>query len=206
MTHLSVWAKSHTIYVFIDYALLAIKSSAGRILYIRRVHARHVQKSCVFIVNKCCVFIVVSLLLTKAQYLELDEHIFPYSFLNVEYTSSPRGVRILAGTNIWYLNRTSNSELWGRWPENWTRGLLTVLLHSLATCFQWGYSEPSFKNQIVNFHISDNITEENIMYQQLQKICKENVRRIIVSRGNLGKRILCTRKTLPATRLTGRIR
>jgi len=43
---------------------------------------------------------VVSLLLTKAQYLELDEHIFPYSFLNVEYTSSPRGVRILAGTNI----------------------------------------------------------------------------------------------------------
>ena len=57
--------------------------------------------------------------------------------------------------------------------------------------------------QVPNFLFSGlygSMEEENIMYQQLQKICRENVCRIKVFRVNLGKygrNILFTPKQLP---------
>jgi len=95
------------------------------------------------------------------------------------------------------------SELWSRCSEYWVSWLLTMLLHSLAYIFG-SVSKTNFEYQFVLFQVYGNIVEEIIMYQQLQKICREKVYRIKVFRENLenfGQNILCTPKKLPAPML-----
>ena len=50
-----------------------------------------------------------------------------------------------------------------------------MFLHSLAYLFQLGYKQPNAKYQIFYFQVYGNMVEENRMYQQLQKMCREKV-------------------------------
>jgi len=55
-----------------------------------------------------------------------------------------------------------------------------MFLHSLAYVFQLGYWETNFKYQVFNFQVYGNVVEEYIMYQELQKMCRDKFYRIKV--------------------------
>jgi len=65
-----------------------------------------------------------------------------------------------------------------------------MFLHSLAYLFQLGYKQPNAKYQIFYFQVYGNMVEENRMYQQLQKMCREKV----CLKSFSGKISLCTLK------------
>jgi len=53
--------------------------------------------------------------------------------------------------------------------------------------FNVRHLKPNFTYQFFYFQVYGNLVEENVMYRQLQKICRENVCDVDVFRVNLGK-------------------
>jgi len=89
------------------------------------------------------------------------------------------GLTFLANSNSWNANgKLHNCEADAQ--EYWASWLLTMFLHSLAYVFQLGYWETNFKYQVFNFQVYGNVVEEYIMYQELQKMCRDKFYRIKV--------------------------
>jgi len=84
--------------------------------------------------------------------------------------------------------------------EYWASWLLTMFLHCLAWFFSWVIKNQISSTNIFYFGVCGNLVEENIKYQELQKICREKVCRIKVFWANLEKfrqNIICTPKKFP---------
>ena len=78
-----------------------------------------------------------------------------------------------------------------------SRVLSQVALDKSNVFFHLGYEEPNFKYLIFYCHIYGNTVEENMKYQQLQKICGEKVccmKRFSGESGQFRHNILCTPK------------
>ena len=80
------------------------------------------------------------------------------------------GVRILADSNRWNV-RPQNCETDAQ--EYWASLLWQCPCTAfLSYFFRLVYEEPNFKYQIFCFQVYGDMLEENIMYQQVQKICR----------------------------------
>ena len=58
---------------------------------------------------------------------------------------------------------------------------MTIFLHNLEYFFSVGLLRTKFQVTNFLFQVDGNMVEENIMYQELQKVCREKVCRSIAT-------------------------
>jgi len=125
----------------------------------------------------CCIYVQLNRQCCETHGIVIIQIIWymphvPSVFRGSSFRSIPQlGVRFLADNKSWNVNGTPNFRtvkqmLKSTEPDSFWYYSCTAE----RTCFNW-----VIKNQIFYFQVNGNLLEENIKYQQLQKICREKL-------------------------------